>query len=142
MSLRQEILDLAELHGGKPRSGVDDGDVLGSFDLDGDNATDFLEAFCERFNTDLSTMQWEYHFEASEPPPSYRKELPIAKDGSVIPFHPITLDDLEKAARSGRWEYEYPDYDTKIFWLYRPWIWITLFVAVFGGLNTFLFLAE
>ncbi|MEM9240456.1 MAG: DUF1493 family protein [Pseudomonadota bacterium] len=141
MSVREEILNLAAQMSGQAKDLIDASDVLGSCHLEGDDATEFLEAFAQKFRADMSTLQWEYHFKADEPPPKHRRVLPISKDGTVIPFQPITLDDLESAALEGGWVYQYPDYEIRIFWLYRPWVWVALCVLGAGSLLTISVLA-
>jgi len=50
--------------------------------------------------------------------------IPTSKDGTVIHFQPITLDDLQSAAAEGGRLYQYPAYDIRIFWLYRLRVWV------------------
>lgn len=141
MSLRQDILSWLDAHLGPPAGESNECDILGSFYLEGDDATDMLSAFSHRFGADLSTLQWEYHFKADEPPPKHRRVLPVGTDGTVIPFQPIRLDDLERAAETGRWVYDYPDYTIRIFWLYRPWVWMALCLLGMGSLVSIIVLA-
>ncbi|PCJ06853.1 MAG: hypothetical protein COB16_12325 [Rhodobacteraceae bacterium] len=109
MSVREGILLLATKFSGKKSKGTEQSDLLGAFSLDGADASDFLEGYMEKFNVDLSDLRWEFHFNADEPPHS-RRILPIDADGRVIPYMPITLDQLVAAAEQGCWQFDYPEH--------------------------------
>ena len=80
--------------------------------MEGDDADEFLEAYADRFAVDLSSLIWYIHYNADEPP-GIRRVLPIANDGKVIPYIPITLQHLVDAADRGRWEFDYPDHSVR-----------------------------
>ncbi|WP_372570871.1 DUF1493 family protein [Ruegeria jejuensis] len=109
MALREEIIALASVHSGSDSNGSEEADFLGAFGLAGDDASEFLDDFGAKFGVDFSEFRWEFHYIADEPP-FFRRLLPIARDGQVIPFQPITLDDLARCAETRRWSYDYPDH--------------------------------
>ena len=108
MELRDRILDLLAQCSGRQSNGAEDSDVLGAFGLTGDDASDFLALFETEFKTDLSAMIWYFHFNADEPPTRRRIVPHDATTGRPIPYDPITLDDLVKAAKTGEWVRDYP----------------------------------
>ncbi|EBA15066.1 hypothetical protein RSK20926_04262 [Roseobacter sp. SK209-2-6] len=111
-SLQKEILDFAvAFSGGKQRS-TWQSDLPGAFAMDGADVTEFLEAFADQFEVDLSPLRWEFHYNADEPP-GRRRVLPLDPAGKVIPYDPITLEMLERAVLAGRWTYEYPEHNIK-----------------------------
>lgn len=110
--LQKEIMDFAvAFSGGKPR-GTWQRDLPGAFGLDGADITDFLEAFADHFDVDISSLRWEFHYNADEPP-GRRRVLPLDPAGNVIRYDPITLGLLEQAVLAGCWSYKYPEHSIK-----------------------------
>ena len=102
----------AEFSGGKP-NGTELDDLLGAFGMEGDDANEFLEAYADRFGVDMSGFRWEFHYVADEPP-FRRRVLPVDRDGKVIPFLPVTLRQLTRAAEAGQWQFDYPEHRIRI----------------------------
>lgn len=111
-ALQQEILALAAEYSCGKIKGAGHDDMLGAFGFEGDDADEFLEAFAERFSVDFSSLRWEFHYNADEPP-GRRRVLPLDAFGEVIPYQPITLELLEKAVLAGKWGYDYPEHTIK-----------------------------
>jgi len=109
MGLHEDILSLAAEFSGTKPNGTEQSDLLGAFGLDGADATEFLEAYLEQFNVDLSDLRYDFHYDANEPPHG-RRLVPVGCDGNVIPCVPITLTQLVAAAEQGSWQFDYPDY--------------------------------
>ncbi len=125
----EEIRELALAYTGLPRRTIlDTSPLFGGGLLEGDDADEFLEAFAIRFNVDLSNFLLYFHCIGDEPP-VWRRVLPIDADGKVIPFQPITVVDLVKAAEVGRWEWDYPEHTVRHSWR-NPYLWT--FVGLVG----------
>ena len=129
MDLRAAILALAAEHGGARRKELaGQGDLFGHFQLDGADITDFLTEYAERFGVDMSDFLWEFHFNADEPP-HYRRVIPVGVDGKDIPWMPISLDQLVRAAEQGRWAFDYPEHTTRTA-KWPGYLWLA--VCAFG----------
>ena len=134
MGLREGILALARFHSGSNKECAEQEDLLGVFGLTGDDATEFLETYARTFDVDLSAMRWEFHFNADEPPQA-RRLLPVGADGKVIPWQPITLEDLERAAQTGWWDRNYPAHQLRVsIWSRFAMVGsaLALFLVLFG----------
>jgi len=127
MGLREDILAFARSHTGSKKECAGQDDLLGVFGLDGDDASEFLEVYAARFGVDLAPMRWEFHYNADEPP-YQRRVLPVGEDGNVIPWQPITLDDLVTAAEAGRWVWDYPEHQVR--YASRAWIPVRFLVVL------------
>ena len=103
---------VAEYSGAKP-NGAEQKDLFGAFGMEGDDANEFLEAYADRFGVDMSGFRWEFHYVADEPP-FRRRVLPVDVNGEVIPFMPVTLHQLIRAAETGRWRFDYPEHTIRI----------------------------
>lgn len=136
MDLRAAILALAAEHGGsRSKEVAGQGDLFGHFGLEGDDATDFLEDYAQRFDVDLSSMLWEFHFIADEPP-NYRRVIPVDVDGKDIPWMPITLDQLVRAAEQGRWVFDYPEHTIRTA-IWSRYLWLLVLGVVLVGMAVF-----
>ena len=110
MGRRDDILALAADYAGQAKDCAGQEDLLGVFGLTGDDASEFLEDYAERFDVDMSGMLWYFHYDANDLPRMPRHVLPIGADGMVLPLRPITLDDLVAAAEAGQWTVNYPEH--------------------------------
>jgi acyl carrier protein len=73
--------------------------------MDGDDAVEFFTLFSERFNVDLTDLQWERHFGSEYWSTLYILVPKIWK--KIKGIMPITVKDLVAAATSKKWQYEY-----------------------------------
>ena len=85
----------------------DDEDLFDALGIDGDEGTDFMEAFVARFDVDATDYRWYFHhadegwnFGALFYEPIYRRFGRI----------PITVAVLTEAVRTRRWPIAYPDH--------------------------------
>lgn len=112
VSLRDEILLMGTQCTGEEPKGDVEIDFLDAFDLEGDNANEFLEEYAERFNVDLESFLWYFHYNADEPP-MYRRVKPVDQNGRAFHLRPITLEQLVQAAEAGRWLETYPEHTVR-----------------------------
>ncbi len=84
---------------------IDLSDILGSLELEGDNAHEVFEDFAERFDVDMQGFDPWFHYDADEPP-SGRIGV-VGRDGRWIARLPINIADLTAAAAAGRWSKDY-----------------------------------
>ena len=75
---------------------VDPADILGSAQIEGDDADEFILAYAERFGVDVQGFEPWFHYDADEPP-SGRMGV-IGQDGCWRRVLPITIADLTAAA--------------------------------------------
>ncbi len=85
----------------------DDEDLFDALGIDGEEGSDFMEAFVARFDVDATTYRWYFHhgdegwnFGALFHTPIYRRFGRI----------PITVATLTEAVRTRRWPIAYPDH--------------------------------
>ncbi len=108
--MREEIRAALIAHAGvRDLSPKAEADIFGSLRLAGDDASEFLDWMADRFGTDFSGFVAELHVNLNEPP-IFRHWRAVGPDGRRLPDLPISLDDLARAARDGRWSYPYPPY--------------------------------
>ncbi len=113
MGTGEEVLALAALHGGRELCLGDDDDLLGAYGMEGDDASEFLEAFADWFGTDLDGLLWYFHYNGDEPPPARPRLYPVSPAGARLPLHRITLNDLVAAEETGRWHITYPPHELR-----------------------------
>jgi acyl carrier protein len=110
MSNEQDILEKIKMlvaeERSEPKSNIGlDTTLQDDLGMDGDDAVEFFALFCERFNVDLTGMQWERHFGSECWSPLYILAPKIWK--KIRGIRPITVKDLIAAAISKKWQYEY-----------------------------------
>ena len=76
--------------------------LLHDLGIDGDDATEILTAFSEKFRVDMSSFPFALHF-GSEAGAGYRWVVRKIKGGDSIPLLPVTVQDLIDSANCGRW---------------------------------------
>jgi len=131
MGLREDILALAAEYSGGKSNGSERDDLLGAFGMSGDDANEFLEAYADKYGVDMSEFRWEFHYIADEPP--YRRRVfPLDKDGKVIPFMPVTLPQLVRAAGAGRWRFDYPEHTLRTIWVLRSLLVLAVALMMLG----------
>jgi len=113
VGLREDILALAAYHGGGEMDLAGDEDLLGAYRMEGDDASEFLEAFADRFGVNLDGLLWYFHYNGDEPPPSRPRLYPVSPEGERLPTHAITLNDLVSAAEAGHWQFTYPAHEVR-----------------------------
>ena len=102
-------------------------DVLGKLGMDGDDASDFMEAYAARFGVETGSYLWYFHHaEEGLPivPPFYTR----------LPTIPITLSDLTRAAEDGEWRMTYPDHVVPKH-RYDAWVSLALIAAIPIGIG-------
>jgi hypothetical protein len=118
---------LAAWGDGAPKRDVD-ADVFGALGIDGDDGSEFIEQFAERFGVDMGGYRWYFHHGEEGwglgallfRPPDWRVET-----------IPITREILLEAIRSRRWPIDYPPHELpKVRW--DLWINGAMAVAVLG----------
>ncbi|MBP8062628.1 MAG: DUF1493 family protein [Brevundimonas sp.] len=104
---RTAVLEFLKDARGWTRPLPDDADLFDALGIDGDDGTDFMEAFVARFDVDATDFRWYFHhadegwnFGALFYRPIYRRFGRI----------PITLAVLTEAVRTRRWPIVYPDH--------------------------------
>lgn len=103
--VRAAIEDLIRRHSGCTELPPPDADLLDAINIDGDDASELMEAFAVRFHVDLSGYRWFYHH-GPEGFPLFGRFWGRAFEVRRIP---ITIALLEQAAALGRWPVEYPN---------------------------------
>lgn len=75
--------------------------------MDGDDAVEFLQAYAREFGVNLSAFRFYHHFGPEGCNPWW---LVVRPWWARVRHLPLTVGDLEDAARAGRWAYPYsPD---------------------------------
>lgn len=112
MDFKTKILDLAAEEFGRVQ-GIDlDDDFFDHFSVAGQDVTDFMTAYFERFRIDRAGFRWEFHYNADEPP-GMRRWFPVDEKGAIIEFRLITLRMLVESAEVREWAFDYPSFDLK-----------------------------
>lgn len=73
--------------------------------MDGDDAVEFLQAYKREFGVDLTAFRFYHHFGPEGCNPFW---LVVRPWWARVAHLPLTVGDLEDAARAGSWRYEYP----------------------------------
>ena len=102
-----DIVGFARKFTGKGLNCGDHDDLLATMGADGDDATEFIEAFAETFSVDMSAFLWVFHYSADEPP-NFRRMRPVDREGKTFEIIPLTPRLLADAANQGHWPLEYP----------------------------------
>lgn len=110
MDLRGEILGLVAFYSGCQPEEIDSGDIFDSCGLVGDDADEFLEEFTKRYSVNLNGLFGYFHYAGDEPPGLLRHLRAVDLDGKIIPYIPISLDDLVYAVEIGALKYDYPNH--------------------------------
>jgi hypothetical protein len=108
MDLREEILAFLAVHQGRRPTAAEACDLVGRFGMDGDDATEFLDAYAKRFAVNLDGFIWYFHH--FDEPPNARRVFPVGPDGRDLPMIPITVDTLVSGAERGVWPITYADH--------------------------------
>lgn len=83
----------------------DDADLFEVLGIEGDDASEFMEAFIDRFGIEASGYRWYFHHGEEGWSPGGLFFRPIHRRFGRIP---ITLVLLTEAARTQRWPVDYP----------------------------------
>ncbi|MES2435002.1 MAG: DUF1493 family protein [Pseudomonadota bacterium] len=123
MDLAEKILRLAAEHSGRRPEQVDRADIFGAGKLAGDDADEFLDAFIQTYGVDFTGFRDYLHYDGNEPPGWFRTSWGVGTDGKRLAIVPISLTDLVRAAKSGKWQMEYPahrlvDRGRIYFWIF------------------------
>lgn len=103
----EDIVGFARKHSGASLHCGLHGDLLAAMGAEGDDASEFLEAFADSYSVDMADFLWFFHYNADEPP-SFQRARPVDRDGRSLARIPITPSLLADAANQGRWPLEYP----------------------------------
>lgn len=85
----------------------EDQDLFDALGIDGDDGSDFMEAFVARFDVDATAYRWYFHHGDEGWNPGALFHRPIYRRFGRIP---ITLAILTEAVRTRRWPVVYPDH--------------------------------
>ncbi len=91
----------------------DDQDLLRATGMDGDDATEFFDAFAREYSVDMSEFVSIFHYDVDEPP-YYRRVRAVGRDGRAFGLIPVTPKLMADAANEGRWPLEYPIHRVRI----------------------------
>ena len=121
--------------GPNPPIRIVDSDLFGPGRIEGDDADEFLGAFSQEFDVDLSGLKPWFHYCADEPPSAIHRVIPVDLQGRQLGLLPVSLSDLADAAVSKRWNFTYPAHQLKVrSWLHvalrRGFWWILLAAAM------------
>ena len=128
---REEALEALEALAGKRLPGPDD-DLLGALGIEGDDANEFIEAYAEACEVDMSGFLWYFHYNADEPPGS-RRVLPVLSDGTIPPYHPVTVENLVASAMAGHWVWDYPEHTIRHSRVFRAAFSLLLLLVFVGA---------
>ena len=91
----------------RARPVADDVDLFDAFGIDGDDGSDFTEAFFARFEVDATDYRWYFHHGEEGSNPGALFYRPIYRRFGHIP---ITVATLTEAVRTRRWPIVYPEH--------------------------------
>ncbi len=91
----------------------DTSDILAYFEWEGDDAEEFLEAFCDAFNVNMDKYLWYFHHQDEPPGRGFINSI-IQRPWMRVERMPITIIDLAETIKSGEWSMEYPKHDISI----------------------------
>ena len=83
-----------------------DTDIYRGLGVDGDDVTDFMEAFSDKFKVNLDDFRWYHHGGPEGCNPFWFFIRPWWARKTYIP---VTVRVLLEPVRSGRWVVEYPE---------------------------------
>ena len=86
---------------------ADDADLFDALGIDGDEGSDFIEAFVARFEVDATAYRWYFHHGEEGWSIGALFYRPIHRRFGYIP---ITLAVLTEAVRTRRWPIAYPEH--------------------------------
>ncbi len=90
---------------GEDRLPAKDADLFHKFGIDGDDASEFMEAFAARFGVDMTGFLWYFHHgEEVWSPLSFVFKPPYMRVKTI----PVTIALLEEAIATKRWPVVYP----------------------------------
>ncbi len=130
---RAAILSLlARMHGRMP-SPAEERDLVGRFGMDGDDASEFIDAYAAEFSVRMDGFRWYFHY--LDEPPAIRRVVPRDAEGRGIPLMPLSVDLLVQAAETGAWMLTYPEHRVTVFPVGRimlgvgavvgfAWVWL------------------
>jgi hypothetical protein len=104
---RTQLSNLLERHTARKHAPADDADLFEVFGIEGDDASEFMEAFAAQFGVDMSDYRWYFHHSEEG-----------QNVGSVF-FHPpdrrvqripITMHLLLEAIETKQWPVHYPEH--------------------------------
>ncbi len=131
METRDDILALAASFGGLSPVGIDESDILGSCGLEGDDADEFFEAFATKFSVKLDEFLHYFHYNGDEPPGGLRACRALDAGGDIIPYIPVSLDDLVNATEMGILRFDYPNHTARRVFDGSIWLF-AIRVGLFG----------
>ena len=95
--------------------------------LAGDDVGDLVDAIAKQFNIDLSDYRWYHHSEPEGCNPFWLIVRPWWAKARHIP---LTVDDLVRSAREGKWSVEYPDQPLQPKHDIANWLFVCFAVVV------------
>ncbi|MGQ0563995.1 MAG: DUF1493 family protein [Gemmobacter sp.] len=128
MDLRADILALLTDMGGRRPDDAEQADIIGRFGMDGDDITEFLDAYSRRFNVRLDGLLWYFHH--FDEPPLSRRVYAVGPDGHDLPLMPITVDMLVEGVETGKWPLTYPEHREQNRWWSTQWALLAMVFAV------------
>ena len=105
---RSQLDDFIQEYSKGSVSLLSDDDLFKKLSLAGDDCDDFLVAFGERFNVDMTELLWYFHYEEEGmlTPAAFFFKPPYLRVKRI----PITMKLLQAAILSRKWPIQYPEH--------------------------------
>lgn len=84
-------------------------DLFAALEMSDAAVLDLMDAFAQRFTVDMTRYLPALHVAQD----TANRNAAYLSTGQLVPRLPITIDDLTEAAKTGAWQYRYPDHSVK-----------------------------